>query len=163
MYRPIVTGVEEIAGDASGLATLFIRYRTGDLALLTDMDSTCSCGRGLHVMGPIQGCSHDWIVAPSGSVVHGQIFTHALFVRGNIDKFQIQQAKNFSIRTRAVVNARFSDSAETSIIRNILDVIGELIEVTFERVLEIDSGDSGKFQWIKSDISIYERPSMFSA
>lgn len=140
----------------------FIRYRTGDVAQLLDRDAPCSCGRGLHVMGPIQGRSHDWIVTPSGKALHGQIFTHALVVRGSVEKFRVHQAKDYSISIEAVVNTKFNDAEEDFIKRNIAEIIGEPLKISFERVPEIASGNSGKFRWIKSDISIYDRPVVLS-
>lgn len=140
----------------------FIRYRTGDIAQLLDWEAPCPCGLGLHVMGPIQGRSHDWIVTPSGKSLHGQIFTHALIVRGSVDKFRVHQFKDYSIRIEAVVNSKFNDAEEDFIKRNIVEIIGEPLKISFERVPEIASGNSGKFRWIKSDISIYDRPDVFS-
>lgn len=135
----------------------FIRYRTGDVARLLDPDAACGCGRGLHVMGSIQGRSHDWIMTPSGKVLHGQIFTHALIVRGSVVKFRVRQSKDYSIRIQAVVNNRFSEEEEAFIIKNISEIIGEPLAITFEKVHEIESGRSGKFRWIESEISIYDR------
>lgn len=140
----------------------FIRYRTGDIAQLLDRDAPCPCGRGLHIMGPIQGRSHDWIVAPSGKALHGQIFTHALIVRGSVDKFRVHQTKDYNILIQAVVNDKFNDAEEDFIKRNIAEIIGEPLQIQFERVPEIACGNSGKFRWIKSDISIYDRPAVFS-
>lgn len=139
----------------------FLRYRTGDIAQIVDTDIPCPCGRGLHVMGPIEGRSHDWIITPSGKALHGQIFTHALIVNGSVDKFRVYQAGDYSITIEAVVNSRFSDNEERALQRNLAEVIGEPLPLSFRRVDDIESGNSGKFRWIKSDISIYQRPAVY--
>ena len=46
----------------------FIRYRTGDVGVLSDRD--CACGRGLPVLGEIQGRTTDFVVARDGTVMH---------------------------------------------------------------------------------------------
>src|SRR5690606_8217901 len=47
----------------------FIRYRTGDMAVMDDQP--CSCGRGLPLLKEIQGRSTDFVVAADGTVMHG--------------------------------------------------------------------------------------------
>ena len=47
----------------------FIRYRTGDIAVMDD--KPCACGRGLPVLREIQGRATDFVVARDGTVMHG--------------------------------------------------------------------------------------------
>lgn len=134
-----------------------IRYRTGDIAEVVDRDESCPCGRGLHVMGKIQGRSHDWIATPLGKKIHGQIFTHALIVRDCVKKFQVHQDRDYNISVKVVPNERFKYGDGENIIRNIKGVLGEAVNVNVEVVDHIKSGSSGKFRWIKSEISVYDR------
>lgn len=135
----------------------FIRYRTGDLAAVVDRDEVCECGRGLHLMGAVEGRSHDWIITPSGKTIHGQIFTHALIVRGGIDKFRVHQRSDYSIRIEVVVNGSFSVDSERMIIDNLNEIIGEPLPVSIHKVEDIPSGSSGKFRWIRSEVGVYDR------
>lgn len=136
----------------------FIRYRTGDLAEVVDSEKLCDCGRGLHLMGAVQGRSHDWIITPSGKTIHGQIFTHALIVHGNVEKFRVYQSADYSIRIEVVVNKKFNERNERMIIENLESVISEPIPISLHKVNDISPGNSGKFRWIKSEIGVYERP-----
>jgi phenylacetate-coenzyme A ligase PaaK-like adenylate-forming protein len=134
-----------------------IRYRTGDIAQIVDREEPCPCGRGLNLMGNMQGRSHDWIATPSGKRIHGQVFTHALIVRGSVDKFQVHQEKDFSIGIKVVANNKFGKDEETKIVEAIKEVLGEPVNIRVEKVEYISSGNSGKFRWIKSEISVFDR------
>jgi phenylacetate-CoA ligase len=54
----------------------FIRYRTGDVAVLDD--ARCACGRGLPMLKEIQGRSTDFVVAADGTVMHGLALIYVL-------------------------------------------------------------------------------------
>ena len=108
-------------------------------------------------MGNMEGRSHDWIATPSGRRIHGQIFTHALIVNGNVKKFQVHQKRDYSIDILVVPGKHFSKKEEDIIVDNIKEVLGEPLDVSFRKTSDIESGNSGKFRWIKSEISVFDR------
>jgi hypothetical protein len=48
-------------------------------------------------------------------------------------------------------------------LKSLAEIIGEPLSITLERVDHLPAGSSGKFRWIRSDISIYERPDLVSS
>jgi phenylacetate-CoA ligase len=141
----------------------FIRYRTGDLAECVDREAPCACGRGLQVMGPVQGRSHDWIVTPSGKTIHGQIFTHALIVRGSVDKFRVHQRSDYSFHIDAATTELYTRESEVLILDTLREIMGESLPVKIVEVSDIPAGSSGKHRWIKSDIGAFDRADIPSA
>jgi phenylacetate-CoA ligase len=137
----------------------FIRYRTGDIAELLDHDVSCPCGLGLSVMAGVEGRSHDWIMTPNGGVVHGQVFCHALIMKEGERQFRVHQKKSFEIEIELVVDSLYSDANEHRIKEQLKGVLGESVPIEICVVDRIEPGSSGKFRWISSDISVYERPS----
>ena len=47
----------------------FVRYRTGDMAVMDDR--RCACGRGLPMLRELQGRTTDFVIAADGTVLHG--------------------------------------------------------------------------------------------
>lgn len=54
----------------------FVRYRTGDIAVLSD--KRCACGRGLPMLESIEGRSTDFVVAADGTMMHGLALIYIL-------------------------------------------------------------------------------------
>ena len=67
----------------------FVRYRTGDVAVLNDL--RCNCGRGLPMLKEIQGRVTDFLVAADGTVMHGLALIYILRDLQGVKQFKIVQ------------------------------------------------------------------------
>jgi phenylacetate-CoA ligase len=67
----------------------FIRYRTGDLGMLSS--DKCPCGRGLPLLAKVEGRLQDMITGTNGKLISGLFFAHMLKDFDEIKEFQIHQ------------------------------------------------------------------------
>ena len=68
----------------------FIRYRTGDVAVLDEQ--SCSCGRGLPLLKEIQGRTTDFVVASDGTIMHGLALIYVIRDIPGVENFKIIQS-----------------------------------------------------------------------
>ncbi len=130
----------------------FIRYRTGDVAVLDD--EPCRCGRGLPLLREIQGRTTDFIVREDGTVMHGLALIYVLRDLAGIDSFQIVQESVGVLRILIVRNAEFTSRTEEEIIHGMRARLGEDTEVKLEFVDRINPEGSGKYRYVKSLVSV---------
>jgi phenylacetate-CoA ligase len=122
-----------------------IRYAIGDR---TSFGSSCRCGRGLHVLRPIEGREDDLIVLPSGaSYTVRDTNINAL---PGIQQFQIFQDRPGELVIKIVPNGRFSMQDE--LVRQVSSAMPEPMEVTVELVDSIPRGPTGKICSIVSKV-----------
>ncbi len=67
----------------------FIRYRTGDVGVLSE--APCACGRGLPVLAEIEGRTTDFVIAADGTVMHGLALIYVVRDLPGIARFKIIQ------------------------------------------------------------------------
>jgi phenylacetate-CoA ligase len=128
-----------------------IRYDTGDLAMRTE---NCSCGMGSRTLGPIQGRAYDLIRTPDGKgVVAGVLFTHTMKAVNEIQRFQIVQ-KEFD---KILIRYESSQPITEERMNECRDLINrqapQAYLIDFEHFTTLPSEKSGKFRWIKSELS----------
>jgi len=67
----------------------FIRYDTGDVGVFTK--KMCPCGRSFPLIREVKGRVSDLIRTKSGTVIHGEFFTHLFYGIESISGFQVRQ------------------------------------------------------------------------
>jgi len=128
----------------------FIRYRTGDIAVLDEKN--CKCGRGLPLIKEIQGRSTDFIIAADGTVMHGLSLIYVIRDIQGVENFKITQESICLTRVELVVSSGFSET-NVAVIRNgISQRLGEDVKVDVELVENIASEVSGKFRYVISHV-----------
>lgn len=75
--------------------TPFIRYLLGDV--ITLLDDRCSCGRGLPLMGKIQGRRVDVVVRGDGLPVFPLTILHSLHDVPKLERFQVLQRSDYVV------------------------------------------------------------------
>ncbi|MEQ1530355.1 MAG: phenylacetate--CoA ligase family protein, partial [Methylococcales bacterium] len=130
----------------------FIRYRTGDIGVLSD--DQCSCGRGLPLLKEIQGRATDFVVAEDGTVLHGLALIYILRDLPGVDSFKITQYDLQNTTVQIVAGALYEKSAEQAIAEVFHKRLGAGIHVKFEYVSEIAKEKSGKFRYVISHVEI---------
>ncbi|WP_335341568.1 phenylacetate--CoA ligase family protein [Sedimenticola selenatireducens] len=130
----------------------FIRYRTGDVAVLDD--AICECGRGLPLLKEIQGRTTDFIVAQNGTVMHGLALIYILRDIPTIQEFQIVQESLDQITIKLVVSDEYKETDTQKIVEGFQARLGEKVEVSIKKVDKIVAEKSGKFRYVKSNLKL---------
>ena len=118
-----------------------IRYRVGDLAVMSD--HFCACGRGFPTMESIQGRDTDVIITPSGNRLIVHFFTGILNHFTEVESFQVVQESEDAILVRVVPSNSFSKHIPGRIV-SALRKKGADLEIEVEVVKAIPIAASGK-------------------
>lgn len=124
----------------------FVRYRTGDVAVLDD--AQCACGRGLPMLKEIQGRTTDFIVAPDGTVMHGLALIYILRDLPEVALFKIIQETATRYRILIVPGDGYADTHTMTIRTGLQKRLGEAAELIIELVENIPRERSGKFRYV---------------
>ena len=128
----------------------FIRYRTGDVAVMSR--ERCACGRGLPKLEEIQGRSTDFVVAADGTVMHGLALIYILRDLAGVQAFKVVQHNLRHTSVKLVVDDGFDQESKRSIVIGFKRRLGNAVEVDVEIVAEIPPEKSGKFRYIVSHV-----------
>ena len=128
----------------------FIRYRTGDIGVLSA--SPCSCGRGLPVLQDIQGRSTDFVVAADGTVLHGLSLVYILRDLPGVQAFKVIQETLALTRVLLVVDQHFSDASLDLIQTGFKRRLGNEVVIVVDLVDQIAAVKSGKYRYIVSHV-----------
>jgi phenylacetate-CoA ligase len=126
----------------------FVRYRTGDVAVLDTVP--CRCGRGLPLLKEIQGRTTDFVVASDGTVMHGLALIYVVRDLVGIESFKIVQESAQSTTVSLVVNDAFDAAACDAIVAGFKSRLGHSVDVKVDIVAQIAPEKSGKFRYVVS-------------
>lgn len=130
----------------------FIRYRTGDVAVLDD--ARCACGRGLPMLKEIQGRSTDFVVAADGTVMHGLALIYVLRDLPGVQGFKIVQHSLQRTEVQVVPGPGFDPQAQPPAIAQAFQRrLGAQVQVDVRLVEAIAPEKSGKFRYVVSHVS----------
>ncbi len=136
----------------SNRALPLIRYDLGDIGICSE--TPCTCGVNTPVLRKVLGRSSDFILAPSGRLIHGEYFTHVFYGRQAIRQFQFVQESSQSYAVRIVSNGRVAAAQLDEIREQIISVLGDEAEVRFEFPENIPSLPSGKVRFTVSNVEL---------
>lgn len=128
----------------------FIRYRTGDIAVLDSLH--CPCGRGLPMLKEIQGRSTDFVVASNGTVMHGLALIYILRDEPAIKQFKIVQESVQRTRVLVVVASDFSKVDSDRIVFGFKKRLGQDVNIIIEPRESIPPEKSGKHRYVVSQV-----------
>ena len=128
----------------------FIRYRTGDVAMLDDQ--LCRCGRGLPMLKEIQGRTTDFVVATDGTVLHGLALIYILRDMAGVQGFKVIQDDLQHTTVLLVTDTQFPVDGEQRIVDGFRRRLGPSVQVQVQRVDQIPAEKSGKFRYIVSHV-----------
>ncbi len=151
--RPCADGEqgEIVVTDLENRAMPFIRYRTGDLAVV---GGSCDCGRGLPVLSRIEGRMSDVLQTVDGRYIS---CPGPRLYSGGIDgiaQMQVIQEKRDALRVKLVPDALWNDERSAELQVHLRGLVGD-VNVEIELVDEIPKTASGKYRFA---ISHLERP-----
>jgi phenylacetate-CoA ligase len=128
----------------------FVRYRTGDIGVLDDRP--CACGRGLPLLGDIQGRTTDFVVAADGTVMHGLALIYVLRENPGIESFKIIQESIAVTRVLLVPGKGYCEAVRSAIEHGLKARLGHAVKIVMEEVPYIASESSGKFRYVVSNV-----------
>ena len=128
----------------------FIRYRTGDVAVMDT--ASCACGRGLPMLKEIQGRATDFVVARDGTVMHGLALIYILRDLPQVAGFKIMQESLDLTRVQVVPGPGFDAGITRHIQRGLAARLGEGVHIEVEEVNEIAPEKSGKYRYVLSKV-----------
>lgn len=126
----------------------FIRYRTGDIGVLSN--EKCECGRGLPLLQEIQGRSTDFVIAADGTVIHGLALIYILRDQLGVREFKVVQESIELTRVLLVTESPFEQQSIERIISGFKQRLGASVEIKVELTDSIPAEKSGKFRYIIS-------------
>ncbi|WP_332671490.1 phenylacetate--CoA ligase family protein [Aromatoleum sp.] len=129
----------------------FVRYRTGDVGVLSD--ERCACGRGLPVLKEVQGRTTDFVVAKDGTVMHGLALIYTVRDLPGVERFRIVQESFDRTEVLLVTNPSFRIESEARIVRDFRARLGHDVEIVVRRVAEIPAEKSGKYRYVTSRVA----------
>ncbi len=129
----------------------FLRYRTGDVGVLSD--KTCACGRTLPLMQEIQGRTTDFVVAADGTILHGLALIYTVRDLPGVERFKIVQHTREHVEVFVVAGPPFGAQDEARIVRDYKARLGQGVRVDIRRVEAIATEKSGKYRYVVSHVA----------
>ena len=128
-----------------------IRYKTGDVVTISK-ENKCPCGRGLPIVGSIEGRKDNMLLTPEGNYISSASLSLVFKDIQNIKQAQIIQNKQDMITLRLATETDFSDE-ESNLLRNKLEKrLGKKMLINIQFVDEIERTSIGKYKFIISNI-----------
>lgn len=145
--RPAAPGEvgEVVITDLNNYCLPFIRYRIGDLAVAMDPEQGCSCGRGLPLLGQVEGRVQSIIRGTHGRFLPGTFFAHYLKEFDHaIRVFQVVQHRPNAMEFHIVKGGRYSDTVLEEILTTFRQYLGDDMEIEVKHVENVDLVRTGK-------------------
>ena len=138
-----------VVTDFTHFSMPFIRYKIGDVGVLSD--ELCPCGRGLPVMESVIGRISDILVTPQNKYSSGSVLSH-IFKNLNIEEFMILQETKKEFTIKIVRGENYSSNDSEYIHANFKKYVGPDINVNIEFVDCIPTTKAGKRSFVKSEV-----------
>lgn len=138
---------EVIVTELNNYAMPLIRYKVGDLAVAVSENQECACGRGLPLIGEIQGRTQAIVIGTHNQFIPGTFFNRVFFKHDlAIRQYQIVQEKFGEITIKIIKGNLFSDEVLREIFKDIKTHLGDDLQIKVEYVKEIPLVRTGKRQ-----------------
>jgi phenylacetate-CoA ligase len=128
----------------------FIRYATGDIAVLSP--GACSCGRPLPLLEKVEGRSNDSVMSPDGRTINSLALIYAVREIEGIERFRIHQMALDGFSIQLVCNDRYQPESEDRIRKGWSQLLRCPVSVQFEYVPQLAPDPSGKFRHVISHL-----------
>jgi phenylacetate-CoA ligase len=147
-------GTEAVPGEEASIVVTdlvnrgmpLIRYRVGDMGVLSDR--SCSCGRGLPLMECVIGRRADFLKRPDGSLVAGvSLVERTLTAIPGIEQMQLVQDELYRLCAKVVKDSSFNEASERRLHDEFQKVFGEEMLVGIQYVSTLEQTQSGKYRF----------------
>jgi len=137
--------------DLFNKAMPLIRYEIGDMAV-SGGDELCKCGSSLPLIKNYLGRTRDIILDSNGNPRPGYLFVEIIKDLNLNAQVQVYQPVKEKVLIRIVKGAEKEINTD-ELISQFKEVLGEKISVAVEYVHEIPRDPSGKYSYVKSEVS----------
>jgi phenylacetate-CoA ligase len=152
--NPVPKGVEGdiLVTSLANKAMPLVRYAIGDRGILS-LDETCACGRRGVKFHKISGRNVDAFRMADGTLVDGEYFTHLLYFRDWVKKFQVIQ-EDYQTVVYKIVGTPSDDKSDeyAEIIQKTQKLMGDDCKIRFDFVDNIPLASSGKYRYTISKV-----------
>ncbi len=149
---PKGTEGEILVTSLANKAMPLVRYAIGDRGALS-LNESCGCGRNGVKLEKISGRNVDAFRTVDGTLIDGEYFTHLLYFRDWVKKFQVIQEDYQSVVYKIVRTSVDGKPEEcTEIIQKTRKLMGESCKVRFDFIDDIPPGNSGKYRYTISKV-----------
>ena len=128
----------------------FIRYRIGDVGMLSD--EMCPCGSELPILAELLGRTTATFRTKTGILIHGGYFTRQFYGVKGVNQFQIIQETLKHCVLKVVVNEQWTGATCRYLVQCIQKALGGDVAVTVEFVDDIPVPASGKREYTISKV-----------
>jgi phenylacetate-CoA ligase len=128
----------------------FVRYKTGDVAVLAEQ--RCTCGRGLPLLASIEGRSTDFVVAQDGTVMHGLALIYVVREIEGVESFRIVQHSLTDLEVLLVANG-WQEHKARKLEAGMQARLGKGVNVRINLMDHIATEANGKFRYIISKVA----------
>jgi phenylacetate-CoA ligase len=152
--NPVPPGEEGeiLVTSLTNFAMPLIRYKIGDRGVLSS-DSTTPSGLRGQILLKVSGRNVDMFKCRDGTLIDGEYFTHLLYFRDWVRKFQFIQ-KDFDLVAVNMVKASETvpDGDFDDITKKIQVLLGEGCRVEYNFLEDISPSPSGKYRYTMSEM-----------
>ncbi len=146
---------EIIVTDLFNYGMPLIRYKIGDVAVVTDRK--CSCGSNLPLIDKIIGRDRDILVAQDGTPKPGYLFVEIINKNNISAKCQFVQEDVDNLLINIVKLNGFENQYLQIIKDNCKKILGYNTNIKFAFLRDIPKENSGKFKYVTSKISPFSK------
>ena len=143
---------EVLLTDLSNFGMPLLRYANGDMA--SPGADACPCGRGLPLLGRVDGRVLDAIRTPEGHLLPGEFFPHMLKDVPGLKRFQLVQRRLDRLELSLVCDEAFDEASLAYIRREVAKVVGDGVRLDCRRVDDIPLTPSGKLRVTVSALDV---------
>ena len=129
----------------------FIRYRIGDVGVLSDR--VCPCGNQLPVLKDLLGRTTATFRTREGKLIHGGYFTQQFYRIQSVKQFQLIQESYDRCTLKLVVRTEFKATDAEPLVVKIQEALGKQVDVQIEIVPSIPKPPSGKMAFTISRVN----------
>lgn len=146
---------EIVITDLNNKCLPFLRYKIGDLAIALEPDRLSKCGRGLPLIGKIEGRIQAIIIGTNKNFLPGTFFAHFFKEYAHcILQYQIIQNVIGEVDLKIIKGNRFTQNQFNSIINELRKHLGSDMKINIDFVTEIPMVRTGKHQGAISNLKI---------
>jgi phenylacetate-CoA ligase len=139
-----------VVTDLLNFSMPLIRYEIGDVGTWAD-NQKCPCGRGLPLLGDVQGRITDFLVLANGASVSGPALTLVVADMEDVRQVQFVQ-KNANLVTLRVVRGRnYGTQTDDELRRRLGPYLGGQATLSIEPVDSVRSEVSGKYRFVVNE------------
>jgi phenylacetate-CoA ligase len=149
---PVGSKGELIQTTLTNFSMPLIRYASEDIGYV--VQGTCPCGRGLPLMGPVEGRKDDVIVTADGRLMPRAGLDQIHEFVENVERCQLVQEKIGELTVRVLPRPGFNEADAQELSRQLWKRLGTDFKIGVETVKELPLTVSGKERFIVSKVNL---------